>query len=520
MPVVTPLPVGATIAPNSLRAAMEARRARGERYSLPEALAVVVPLAVEAAKLVDAGDKIHLHPSAITMVHDKPAVVMNAARAMPTLPRDKAVLAPEERTGHPGDKRSSVFSIGAILYELLTGESVGPGMRRPTDIVRDLPASLEVVLGKALVSDAGHRPDDLLALAQALHNLAPSASMRPPAADESHLDGDSDFEVDVRLSMLPPAELNAPLPREYAAQLNLGQSDPYGMAVRDAQAPRSDATSRLADLKARLESDPRPRYVVIASGMDHGPFSAVELLQQIATGTFTEDHLLRDSFSKEERNIKDWDEFAPFAEQAKLNREIKQEKVALEETITKERKATTSKALVAGLSIAAVVAVGIGFFLVKRGSRRDDVDVQGDHAVSVDVDGGVKAGASATAAGPGGVGGRLPTAGAYPLLPGGMSCEGAQAKYVEEMKMGEKGQADLTAGQFGAVLNNGSYLNSCGVPASTHVNVCAAVQNGRAVGVTVTMDPPNPGMASCVAGRVRGLSFPSNPKLDIARTSF
>ena len=117
-------------------------------------------------------------------------------------------------------------------------------------------------------------------------------------------------------------------------------------------------------------------------------------------------------------------------------------------------------------------------------------------------------------------GGRLPVAGGFPALPGGMSCEGAQAKYVEEMKMGEKGQPDLTQGQFAAVLNNGAYLNACGVPASTEVHICAAVQNGRAVGVTVTTNPPNSGAASCVAAKVRGMSFPSNPKLDIARTSF
>ena len=138
--------------------------------------------------------------------------------------------------------------------------------------------------------------------------------------------------------------------------------------------------------------------------------------------------------------------------------------------------------------------------------------------MSVDVDGGVKG--SASARGVAGVGGRLPTQGAYPMLPGGMSCEGARAKYVEEMKMGEKGQADLTAGQLGAVLNTGTYLNACNVPSATKVSVCAAVQNGRAVGVTITMDPPNPGAASCVAGRVRGLSFPSNPKLDVTSTSF
>jgi hypothetical protein len=101
-----------------------------------------------------------------------------------------------------------------------------------------------------------------------------------------------------------------------------------------------------------------------------------------------------------------------------------------------------------------------------------------------------------------------------------MSCESAQAAYVQEMKMGEKGKPDLTVGQLGAVLNTGSYLNSCGVPSSMGVSVCAAIQNGRAVGVTVTTTPRNGGIAGCISGKIRGLRFPSNPKLDITRTNF
>ena len=52
------------------------------------------------------------------------------------------------------------------------------------------------------------------------------------------------------------------------------------------------------------------------------------------------------------------------------------------------------------------------------------------------------------------------------------------------------------------------------------VNICAAVQNGRAVGVTVTTTPSNPGIASCVAAQVRGLGFPAHPRMDVARTTF
>jgi hypothetical protein len=102
-----------------------------------------------------------------------------------------------------------------------------------------------------------------------------------------------------------------------------------------------------------------------------------------------------------------------------------------------------------------------------------------------------------------------------------MSCEAAQSAYVEEMNVGgPRGQADITGGQYGAVLNRGGYFAHCGVPDDMSLDICAAVQNGRAVGVTVRTQPSNGRVASCVAAGVRGLSFPSHPKLDVTRTHF
>ena len=106
------------------------------------------------------------------------------------------------------------------------------------------------------------------------------------------------------------------------------------------------------------------------------------------------------------------------------------------------------------------------------------------------------------------------------MLSGGMSCESAQSAYVEEMRIGQKGQADITAGQYGAILNSGQYLGSCGVPESMAVNICAAIQNGHAVGVTVTTTPRNGGISGCIASAVRRINFPAHPKLDVTRTNF
>jgi hypothetical protein len=102
----------------------------------------------------------------------------------------------------------------------------------------------------------------------------------------------------------------------------------------------------------------------------------------------------------------------------------------------------------------------------------------------------------------------------------GTTCEEARDRYVEEMDMRSGAAPDLTAGDLGDVLNNGGYLAPCAVPTTSHVQICVAVQQGAAVGVTVALDPSDPDAELCVAQAVRALSFPSNPKMDVATVRF
>src|SRR5258706_7530813 len=175
--LVTPLPVGTAVAPGSLRARLEELRSRGTQLNLKQAVGIIVPLCVQLADLHRGGQKLFLHPS--MLVEDQYGffqVSPQHALQPPLLPRDKACLPPEAKARAPGTARASVFGIGAILYELVTGAAVGPGMRRPSEVVSGLTPDFEAVLAKALVSDPAHRPDDLNALAQALHQFAPAGS--------------------------------------------------------------------------------------------------------------------------------------------------------------------------------------------------------------------------------------------------------------------------------------------------------------------------------------------------------
>lgn len=528
----------------SLRARLNELAARGQPLNFKQAVGVVVPIAVEAAELHRGGHLLFLHPSCL--VEDEYGYYHldhGRAKFAPTEPRDVACLAPELQGSQPGNARASVYAIGAILYELVTGATVGRGMKRPSEVVGGLPQDFELVLSKALVAHPQRRPDDLNALAQALYNLAPTASIAPPPADTSHLDQDEGFEVDVSLSMLPPAPQQAPAagPRPAAgapaqavaapAQAAAAPAQARVQAVPAQQAPAghrpagavsgnmADQTQQLAQLKARLEADRTPRYVVIKDGMDHGPFAGVELLQQIANHTFEPDDVVRDSVTSTELAIEDHPDFSHFARHAKIHRDIKEEKAAIERVVVQEGRSTRSKAVFGMIIVGALLVAGGVWFLTQRGSRSDEIAVQGETASNVDSDAGldVKKGRKWGGKRGGVVGSR----GGYPMLGGGMSCEGARAKYVESMNIGgPRGQADITAGQYGAVLNRGSYFAGCGVPDSMKLNICAAVQNGRAVGVTVVTTPRNGRIASCVASGVRRLHFPSNPKLDVTRTVF
>jgi|SRR5882672_2691399 len=102
----------------------------------------------------------------------------------------------------------------------------------------------------------------------------------------------------------------------------------------------------------------------------------------------------------------------------------------------------------------------------------------------------------------------------------GITCEDAQAQNVEEVDLHGGGQVDLTAKDFAAVLNNGTYLAPCEVPEASKIQICVAVRGGGAVGVTVTLDPSNPDLEVCVAKQVRTLAFASHPKMDIVRVHF
>ncbi len=489
----------------TLRSLIEERIASGRRFHLAEVVSIAVPICTDLAARHAAGELVFVHASSIGTGPDGvPRYVPALGQVRPTEAADLAAVAPEIQAGGNPTPRSSVFALGAIVYEMLTLVHITPQMQPPSAIVTGVPPIVDTILAKALVTDAAQRPDDLPAFAQAIHHFAPNSIAPPPAANESAFEVD----IDLQLSMIPaalkapamPAVPKAPsMPRISAA----GGHDPFAAIVVDAArvsqadplaASRSKTNEELSTLKARLESDPTPRWIVVKDKMDHGPFAAIELLQQIASDTFTSDDELVDASSGARTKIQDHPEFSRFAHHANLKRDSIKEAKAVVAAEKREKAAGASKAIIGVVAVAAVIAVATLVALKIKGQHDEDERKRlAEGAESLKGEGSVAVAQKAKPKTGGGGGGK-----------GGGWGGGTDYDTALKSAIGDMDAELLSPSECGNPIGTG-IAASCGLDGKAWVKV--AIQHGHALGVTVTTDPDQPGVNSCIAGNVRGLSW-------------
>jgi eukaryotic-like serine/threonine-protein kinase len=135
-------------------------------------------------------DMIHgdIRPDTIMITPKDRAKFMNfglsrfTAGGMSRLSAATAYVSPEEIAGHPADSRSDIYSLGAVLFEMLTGRQRSRGLVL-SSLNRHIPAELEQIVGRMLAGNVEHRSQSAATIAAELRSVAAILDTRTEAAE-------------------------------------------------------------------------------------------------------------------------------------------------------------------------------------------------------------------------------------------------------------------------------------------------------------------------------------------------
>ena len=91
-------------------------------------------------------------------------------------------VAPEELAGQTGDSRGDIYSLGAVMFEMLTGRQRSRGLVL-TGLNARVPAELEQIIGRMLAANVDHRAQSAAAIAAEFRSVAAILDARTEAEE-------------------------------------------------------------------------------------------------------------------------------------------------------------------------------------------------------------------------------------------------------------------------------------------------------------------------------------------------
>lgn len=426
---------------------------------------------------------------------------------------EQAALALEVKSGRAASPRSDVFGLGAVLYQMLTGLSPAQGFTPPSQAHKEATEAVDQILLRSLAGDPQARFESPGELQQALLPFVLKAPTIPPTAEFG-----MDIEIDISLSQPPPSLGPSPMaPPAVVVPKAAGLPQDLLAAPAPAAAPVAMApepTSGGHDLKAALDrivANDAPRWMVVKDGLDHGPFSGRELVEQMLKGEVLEQHGLLNMDTGARKSAGDYDDFVDFLEEYKHKKRKADDRAALEKSVKGEAHANRLK-LIIGVATISMLGLGVGgWWFADRQAADEETLADGSTdelyeggEVEVSGDGMLK---KRRRRGGGGGGG----GGTGPFT----SYEEAMNRAVslgDATKGG--GERRLASSQVASVMNR--HINrfyqckgqAAGYRGKVRIDVAIA-GNGAVMGASVRQGPA--AFQSCVASKVKSINFPSFP---------
>ncbi|RMH41627.1 MAG: serine/threonine protein kinase [Deltaproteobacteria bacterium] len=311
------------------------KRAARTTFSPKSAYNVVAHLcnalsAIHAAGLAHG----HLHPGNVVVERSGRVKLTELGfadpRAIGTGPA-RPYAAPEVVGGGAATPAADIYSLGAILYELLTGTAPRPGAQPPSKVVPALGAAVDAVVIRAVHPNPANRWPDAAQFKQALQraiDAAPRASAGQPAAKRPSL----------------------------------------------AQQLTGDQRQALASAAPAAADDTVEKWLVSKGKLDYGPFTLAQVIRQIETDEILPGHILIDNETGERTPVENHPLLADIVDRARQARDDRRRAEAEQQQVrTETRRGATLYAFIG----AGALALGIGvYFLVHALSA---ADAGGDH---------------------------------------------------------------------------------------------------------------------------------------------
>jgi hypothetical protein len=281
--------------------------------------------------------------------------------------------------------------------------------------------------------------------------------------------------------------------------------------------PAPPAADQLAELTVRLTANDSPRWIAVKNGMDHGPFTARELIKSIVDGDVREEHLLFNMAANDRKRVAEYPEFAPFLEQYRIRRDEREQAEALVHSKQVEKRSNAAKFLILATAIGAIALIGGGYIMNRKAagehqrSEADLADLYESGQVRISGTAGV------LKLPPRGTGvrrsGDRPSPG-----PGGFSSYEDAMNQAVELNVAKGGsERQLTGGDVAGVMNRelnrlfgcvGEELRRGGKLGSVGIDL-AILGSGRVAGASVHAG--SPAFQRCIASKLSGVHFPEFP---------
>jgi serine/threonine-protein kinase len=328
----------------TLRDMLEKKRASGRAFSLKGAYNVIAHLC--NALVYAHGTTVHgaLTPDSVMVNSAGRVKVTDFGLARTLKPLDNfraqvaagtmAALAPEMMSSpESADARADLYSVGVILFELLTGRTPADSFERPSVAAPGVPPAVDPVVEQCLKPSPDERYADAQSLKESLQNAlaadlagpnaqaAAAIAMPPGAAPQARKQPMPVVNTPTppprpAMSSAPKAPAPTPPPRPLQPQ---GTPAPQ---VVSSSAPPPQASPQPGPRRPSLEQaavpksfnvdaalsavdDTHERWLIQKDKLDFGPFSMKDVRSQIEQGKIKGEHVIIDTENGQRQHVRD-----------------------------------------------------------------------------------------------------------------------------------------------------------------------------------------------------------------------